>query len=421
MRSINFHINTTTHPKGSFLNLTTFLILHILAINTIVFPVPSAHANSLPTTMFPLCATSTFSPTTTTTPDAEASTMIQLEYSVWYPYWDVGSTSVTVPLNDERNPSSTMDDDEPEDPEDQKFHSFLRSVISSIQEFLAHDVVLSNYEYNITVQDWEGLTTSTPPTDDELHTTEVPATNAPSTTDSGIVVRMSGNVFSEEEFTLDTTAPSSDSVRVVTLALESLHIQGHVGEQDENLRWSVWSVTYRIVSIGSLEEMIGTTTKPSLFEEAIAPHQISCISAVANTLQNLLQESLDESIQTGQLELRLQEIVGSTIPLLSVVGAEQPRFEAAWMDFVDQHYGWKNRSRQLRVLGVVMLLFDVAVFVTLTFLSKRRRDAREKYLATTYSHDETSCYDLSTEDGVNDMLFIGKLESRKAMSRNVVV
>ena len=166
------------------------------------------------------------------------------------------------------------------------------------------------------------------------------------------------------------------------------------------IAWTTWTITYEVLQ----------SNPDHIFEMSDGETTLKGVQAIQYTLQ----DALDESIRSGSMDERLQELGAR----LSPVG-EEVEF------FVDDIIGEEEEENDegrirdpsfspefLRWIGSIMLAASVVFPFMLTLLSGRQRNNVNQ----DRNRRREELGGLVTEAGVDQMLEIGRRESTKALS-----
>jgi len=195
---------------------------------------------------------------------------------------------------------------------------------------------------------------------------------------------------SDHEMTLtpaEDTVVDTDGVAVSPLTVLSKDPQVSLQERgtaDDPLRWTVWTVTYKVLAIGqSYQQQYEQNRDDTVEEGEQGQSDVFNVSndgedgtAAAEAVRNVMQLALDISMMDGTFDTLLRENVRRSDVDSSPVGREEDAFSAMATDPSPPIQGTFNG--ELKIAGLVVLGFVVASFLLLQFVSWRRRRRNQR-------------------------------------------
>lgn len=240
---------------------------------------------------------------------------------------------------------------------------------------------------------------------------------------------------------LNRTIRSKEATETVVLTMGSVVVSDEFSNNaTTTLRWKEIEVTYQVVEVGRPYWSVSQTVDLGYPES----------STVLNPqLEASVQETMEQLMMDRKLDDLLDEYVDPDITRLAVSGQEIETFSPIVNSLLEEK-DITTEAMILRQIGIAMMVLSFFTAVMLTVSARRHRlhqerlqrleaeaierRARKKYnsesgqqgenqdgenieVRPSQSHDTegNEAVLLETEDDVNDMLAIGRIESIKAM------
>ena len=220
-------------------------------------------------------------------------------------------------------------------------------------------------------------------------------------------------------------APILATGETTRLALESIAVHDSTTTSSSSgLEWMEWKVTYVVIE---LARRYWTLDPTGTLEGYPIRHDAD--------LQGALQTLLDDAIGDGSLSLELQELVDSSLPLLSVTGNEVETLTKPYDNLMKQ-YDFTDGARMIRYFGIGIGLITLMGVMALSMAGRRRRFQKEfstreskmpppppfslthepadlavpppEHLPLPRTRATNIVPSLDTEEAVNQMLLLGK-------------